>query len=159
MSQEEMAHFLGVKVSNVSAWETMQNGATRKRMKGIADRLGVDVAYLAGETSYPPERAAPYLREEMNSIAKPLETHCREHLDDFLRRCHGDAAKLGWTLVELRRHFPLSEGMGGVSFSREEEEVVNRIVKEVLNRERGQREKFGAQPEEGSRPPGPGRKG
>jgi hypothetical protein len=36
------------------------------------------------------------------------ELECREYLGRFLETCKGDPARLGWTLIELQKHFPLN---------------------------------------------------
>lgn len=49
LSQVELAEKLGVKPGTVGNWEAGVNGAPRKRLKEIADKLGVTMEFLTGE--------------------------------------------------------------------------------------------------------------
>jgi transcriptional regulator with XRE-family HTH domain len=51
--------------------------------------------------------AAETIRE-MNGQAGPSREGCLEYVRQFLETCT-DAAKLGWTAVELKQHFPLDK--------------------------------------------------
>jgi transcriptional regulator with XRE-family HTH domain len=53
-------------------------------------------------------RAATGAARESSGYASPTRESCLEYLEQFLEACT-DAAKLGWTLVELREHFPLDK--------------------------------------------------
>jgi transcriptional regulator with XRE-family HTH domain len=43
-----------------------------------------------------------------SGYAAPTRESCLQYLEEFLAGCT-DAAKIGWTLVELREHFPLDK--------------------------------------------------
>ena len=51
--------------------------------------------------------AAGEIRESIGQAA-PSRESCLEYLRQFLETCT-DAAKLGWTVVELKQHFPLDK--------------------------------------------------
>ena len=69
-------------------------------------RRAIDDYYL--------ERAETIGREQPGSNAAEVSAHaCRAYLNQFLATCGDDAAKLGWTLVELKERFPLDRWKGG----------------------------------------------
>jgi transcriptional regulator with XRE-family HTH domain len=53
-------------------------------------------------------RAATGAAQGASGYASPTRESCLQYLEQFLEACT-DAAKLGWTLVELREHFPLDK--------------------------------------------------
>jgi transcriptional regulator with XRE-family HTH domain len=108
--------------------------AARKRLgfsqAQMAKKLNLDSSYLSQLENgrrevgkFYVERAEELAREFENAnqfersveatavssdYAAPTRESCLQYLDRFLDACT-DAAKLGWTLVELREHFPLGK--------------------------------------------------
>lgn len=108
--------------------------AARKRIGlrqvEMAERLNLDSTYLsqlengrrevdefyvrwAEELATEHERVnrletLPDAVHEATGDATPTPGNCLEYFTRFLETCT-DAAKLGWTLVELREHFPLDK--------------------------------------------------
>jgi len=54
-----------------------------------------------------PRASAEAIRESAGEPA-PTRESCLQYLQRFLETCT-DAAKLGWTAIELREHFPLDK--------------------------------------------------
>jgi transcriptional regulator with XRE-family HTH domain len=108
--------------------------AARKRLglnqAQMAEKLNLDPSYLSQLENgrqkvgdFYVERAEELAREFENAnqfrnsaearaaasdYAAPTRESCLQYLERFLDACT-DAAKLGWTLVELREHFPLDK--------------------------------------------------
>ena len=102
----------------------------RLRQVEMAERLNLDATYLSQLENgrrevdefyvrWAEELAAEYervnkLQPEPGNIreaagnATPTPESCLEYFTRFLETC-SDATKLGWTLVELREHFPLDK--------------------------------------------------
>lgn len=111
-NQEELAKALGLDRSYLSQ---LENG--REIQPWVWERLEViERGVKAGVDK------STACREESTAPGSPLEMQCREYLDDFLQTCHGDAAHLGWTLVELKKKFPLDLWAApGASLARHED--------------------------------------
>jgi transcriptional regulator with XRE-family HTH domain len=98
-NQEQMAHALGLDRSYLSQLET----GARTIKPWVLDRVEViERGVNAGV-----EKPMAFVETSQQSQHGSLLTQCREHLNAFLDKCGADPAKLGWTLVELRRKFPL----------------------------------------------------
>jgi transcriptional regulator with XRE-family HTH domain len=116
--------------------EKLKAARTRLKwnQKQMADAIGLDRSYLSqlenGERTIRPwilDRVEVIEREQrLSAVEKSMSlaetseqsqhgallTQCREHLNAFLETCEDDAARIGWTLVELRRKFPLDYWAG-----------------------------------------------
>jgi transcriptional regulator with XRE-family HTH domain len=53
-------------------------------------------------------RASAEVNFQSTAQPAPTRESCLEYLQQFLETCT-DAAKLGWTVIELREHFPLDK--------------------------------------------------
>jgi transcriptional regulator with XRE-family HTH domain len=116
-NQEQLAKELGFSKGAVGNWESDANIPTPGTLRKIADLLGVSVDYLL--TGVPDLRENPDetfgagVAYAMRAEGSALVAQCREYFDAFLESCRDEQARLGWTLVELRAHFPLDKWESG----------------------------------------------
>jgi transcriptional regulator with XRE-family HTH domain len=105
-------------LNNTQKAKTLRD--TRKRLgynqRVMADALGLDPSYLSQlENGIRPVdewyvvKAAELAKaiEVKNANNLPLAQACEEHMRAFITACSGDVARLGWTITELKKHFPL----------------------------------------------------
>lgn len=89
LSQVELAELLGVKPGTVGNWEAGVNGAPRKRLKEIADKLEVSMEFLTGEPEMELREApsAHYNAKHLGIVKKghriPVISFTRAGLVDF----------------------------------------------------------------------------
>jgi len=86
----------------------------------MADALGLDSTYLSQLENGRREVDEWYLKratefEKSNEVNplhdadfKPSAEACMAYLKSFLETCN-DPAKIGWTYIELREHFPMNK--------------------------------------------------
>jgi transcriptional regulator with XRE-family HTH domain len=73
LSPDELAQKVGVTRSAVSAWETNANGVGRKRLKKLADALGVTVTeLLTGKVKTPQKTAGTLVAIESDGDEIPI---------------------------------------------------------------------------------------
>jgi transcriptional regulator with XRE-family HTH domain len=117
MTREELARKVGTTESAIGNWEIARNRPSPPNLKKLAQALGRSVSFLLiGEEREPVVvgRAEPPAQQSQTRL------ECERHFQAFLDRCAGDERKLGWTLFELRSHFPVDkwERQLGVESSR-----------------------------------------
>lgn len=168
--QKDIAEAAGISAGALSNYLNPEIARIPKvdELYRLAKYFGVSMDYLyTGEeeqklTKGTKERSA---REDLEGIAiheretrgRPVSMQCAEHLQSWLGRWREQPEWEGWTLVELRRHFPLAEPAETINLTREEGSALNRIVREILQRERI--DKSPGRHEGGHRQAGPGKPG
>ncbi|MBQ7089151.1 MAG: helix-turn-helix domain-containing protein [Clostridia bacterium] len=64
-TQKELAEYLGIKQQAITNWKQRLNTSYTKYIHGIADFLGVSVAYLKGETDVKEKSPAPLVTDDV----------------------------------------------------------------------------------------------
>jgi transcriptional regulator with XRE-family HTH domain len=116
IKQKDIANACNVSQPSVSGWQSGVVPGGEELYK-LANFLQVPVEALFSPQTSAAQKSTggTYTLEiapkemELRDAPVPEEKSCRDYLDQFLSRCAGDPARFGWTLVELRAHFPLDK--------------------------------------------------
>jgi hypothetical protein len=114
LGHEEMANLMECSLRTFNYWLAgvhLPRGSRLRKIAAILQREGYQIS-VAGATQ--PDNGGeetPMMQDSIKptiqSRAALLANRCNTHLQDFLDRCGGNEERLGWTLVELQRRFPL----------------------------------------------------
>lgn len=142
LNAQEYADLLGVSRSRLGNWEAQINSAPRSVITALARKLNVSDAWLAGEDDALVEAPALTLHDESVpytvKIGDGVRGECMAHLAAFLATCREVPSRLGWTLEELRRHFPLNrwQELNEASSARPKPKTVEEALALTEERER-----------------------
>lgn len=102
-TQTELAKKLGVHLRSIQNWEGGLTAPRGEDLRNLSTTLGMSVAFLLGmdepggkRTAYVPDSKGGEVRQRAH-----------EYLDRMLDACHDDEDRERWTLVELKKKFPL----------------------------------------------------
>jgi transcriptional regulator with XRE-family HTH domain len=114
LSQKQAAELLRISPRTVAAWEAGENTPHPNKIRDIAEKLRVHPRYFSDETlddKYLIGEQNPglgLLHERPNPYGSNA-TQCMDHLRLWIEQIGSDPDMVSWTLVELRRKFPVGQ--------------------------------------------------
>jgi transcriptional regulator with XRE-family HTH domain len=105
IGQEEMAKMLNVSKGAVGNWENASNYPTPAKLRKIAEILSQPISYFFdGDQD---DRVLP----TETGIEEEARAACHRHIDSVIDACKGDVHQVIWTLVELKKRFPVGDSV------------------------------------------------
>lgn len=128
-----MADFLERHLRSIQNWEAAKHFPTPRDLRNVADKLGVSIEWLIGQTSEdlqhrPIKSVAPEMlndipvrkeetpggrgmysntqSSETSEPELPTEQAVRQYIEILLSKASHDPFKIGWIMVQLKKYLP-----------------------------------------------------